>query len=463
MPDSFRILIVDDNRNNLYTLNAVLARLPQIEIVEAASGEEALLRTLEHDVDLILLDVQMPGMDGFETARHLQMTERTRKIPVIFLTAVFKSEEFIQHGYNEGAVDYLTKPLDEHLLLARVKLYRSLLQRERKLNAAIEVLSQKEQALTAALNKAEDASRTKSTFLSNMSHELRTPLTAIIGLSHIMARSANLSEQEKKNLATINRSGNHLLSLINEVLADSSPGVELKPSVTLPLANMPASNPVERGHVVGLAVADRGKRILVAEDNEVGRYLLNELLTPLGFLVEVAEDGLQAVAKAGEFCPDVILMDWRMPKMNGLDATRQILAGRQGTKPKILMLSANVFAEQEREALAVGIHAFLKKPLQDEELFSALEAQLNIQFLREEEATSVLPPACVEELSAKDLDILPPAERKALADAVGQVNPVKLKQVFARIALLSPPLTLRLQAMIDAVRHRELLGLLTGE
>ncbi|XLM21750.1 response regulator, partial [Chromobacterium piscinae] len=98
--------------------------------------------TLEHEVNLILLDVQMPGMDGFETAGHLRMTERTRGIPIVFVTAIFKAEEFISRGYGLGAVDYLMKPLDDNLLLNRVRLYQKLHERETALHARSLALQQ---------------------------------------------------------------------------------------------------------------------------------------------------------------------------------------------------------------------------------------------------------------------------------------------------------------------------------
>ncbi|CAK0781041.1 Histidine kinase [Gammaproteobacteria bacterium] len=218
MPEKFFILVVDDNANNRFTLRALLARLPDCEIVEAASGEEALIRTIEHDIHLILLDVQMPTMDGFETARHLQMTERTRYIPVVFISAVFKSEDFIRHGYTIGAVDYLTKPLDDNLLLNRVRLYRRLHRHEQELEARVAQLQHQEQALAAARDAAEAANRAKSVFLSNMSHELRTPLNAILGFAQLMEHDERIPEDERRNLRTINRSGRHLLALINDVL-----------------------------------------------------------------------------------------------------------------------------------------------------------------------------------------------------------------------------------------------------
>jgi CheY-like chemotaxis protein len=155
MAEQFAILIVDDNGNNRFSLRALLGQQPGCQIEEADSGEAALLRTVEQQFDLILLDVQMPGMDGFETARHLQMTERTRHIPVVFLTAVFKAEEFMARGYELGAVDYLTKPIDDHQMLNRVRLYQHLHDREFRLAQALRLAEQREQAMLLAKEAAE--------------------------------------------------------------------------------------------------------------------------------------------------------------------------------------------------------------------------------------------------------------------------------------------------------------------
>jgi PAS domain S-box-containing protein len=133
MGKHFSILAVDDNINNLAALAALFEYLPEVEFIQAISGEKALETCLLHEVHLILLDVQMPGMDGFETAKHLQMIGRTRNIPIVFLTAVFKSETFIQNGYSIGAVDYLTKPIEDSMLLNRVRHYQHLRTRELEL------------------------------------------------------------------------------------------------------------------------------------------------------------------------------------------------------------------------------------------------------------------------------------------------------------------------------------------
>lgn len=126
-----RLLIVDDNRNNLFTLRALLEDHLDIEILEADSGIETLSLLLHQMVDLIILDVQMPDMDGFETATLLKSRKKTEHIPIVFLTAAYKSEEFKQKGFDVGATDYLTKPIDPPQLLSRVTSYLRFIEQER--------------------------------------------------------------------------------------------------------------------------------------------------------------------------------------------------------------------------------------------------------------------------------------------------------------------------------------------
>ncbi len=138
MEEPTRILIVDDNPNNLFTLRMLLEEHVNAEIVEAESGTEALERLLEKDIHLILLDVQMPGMDGFETASMVLARKKTKHIPIVFLTAAYKSDEFKQKGYEVGAADYLTKPLDTPQLLSRVRTYLRFIEQERRHHRELE-------------------------------------------------------------------------------------------------------------------------------------------------------------------------------------------------------------------------------------------------------------------------------------------------------------------------------------
>ena len=135
----FKVLIVDDNPNNLFTLRSLIEKYTDVHVIEADGGEKAVnLALTENDVDLIILDVQMPEMDGFQTASMLKVRKKTRDIPVIFLTAAYKSDEFQQKGYDVGAADYLLKPIDDNLLLNKLTAYFRLIEKERSLNVLLE-------------------------------------------------------------------------------------------------------------------------------------------------------------------------------------------------------------------------------------------------------------------------------------------------------------------------------------
>jgi CheY-like chemotaxis protein len=134
-----RILMVDDRPENLLALDAILHGLGH-ELVKASSGEEALKRLLAEDFAVILLDVQMPGMDGFETATHIKQRERTRDIPILFLTAIDGEAHQAFRGYAAGAVDYLPKPFDPWVLRAKVTVFVELYERRRELIAQADQL-----------------------------------------------------------------------------------------------------------------------------------------------------------------------------------------------------------------------------------------------------------------------------------------------------------------------------------
>ncbi len=137
------ILLVDDRAENLLALEAILEPLGQ-KLVRAHSGDEALRLLLTHDFAVILLDVQMPGIDGFETARLIKSRERTRYIPIIFLTAISKDEEYVFEGYSVGAVDYMTKPFKPDILRSKVNVFVDLYQKQRQLASQQELLRQSE-------------------------------------------------------------------------------------------------------------------------------------------------------------------------------------------------------------------------------------------------------------------------------------------------------------------------------
>ena len=211
MLNPITVLIVDDNDKNIFTLDSLIKEYLDVHILKANSGIAALRLTIQESVDLILLDVQMPEMDGFETAKIIRSRKMTQHIPIVFLTAAYKADEFQQKGFAIGAADYLTKPINTSQLISRIKSYLRFIEQDRqhkidlerkvknrtaKLSKANKLLNkeilerqqieeelkqeiverqQVEKALQKSKESAENANRAKSKFLANMSHELRTP------------------------------------------------------------------------------------------------------------------------------------------------------------------------------------------------------------------------------------------------------------------------------------------------
>jgi PAS domain S-box-containing protein len=145
--DQVEILLVDDRPENLLALEAILEPLGQ-KLINAHSGEEALRMLLRHEVAVVLLDVQMPGMNGFETAQLIKSRERTRYIPIIFLTAISKEEEYVFRGYQMGAVDYISKPFQPDVLRAKVAVFVDLHLKQKRLQEQESLLREGERRMT---------------------------------------------------------------------------------------------------------------------------------------------------------------------------------------------------------------------------------------------------------------------------------------------------------------------------
>lgn len=156
MPATPRVLIVDDRRENLLAMEAIMQGLP-VQPVAVTSGEDALKRLLVEDYAVLLLDAHMPGMDGFETASHIKQRERTRHIPIIFLTAVDYDAHLAFRSYEVGAVDYITRPFDPWMLRAKVAVFADLWRTSAELAAQAEaarMLEAEALALRAAIDDA---------------------------------------------------------------------------------------------------------------------------------------------------------------------------------------------------------------------------------------------------------------------------------------------------------------------
>ena len=191
------ILIVDDNPANLVALEAVLEPLGE-RIVKAGSGREALRHLLDGHFSLVLLDVQMPGLSGFETAAIIWQRERTRNVPIVFVTAAEREEASVVSGYTQGAVDYIVKPFDAEVLRAKVaSLLASARQNESLRREAAERTRERDDLLAReqqARADAENAVRLRDEFLAIASHELRTPLTPLRLQLQVMLRQLRKGE-----------------------------------------------------------------------------------------------------------------------------------------------------------------------------------------------------------------------------------------------------------------------------
>jgi PAS domain S-box-containing protein len=371
-----------------------------------------------------------------------------------------------------------------------------------------ELVSERTAALSVAVAEAQAASRAKSVFLSTMSHELRTPLNSVIGFSRLMAHSTTMSADEKRNMAIIHRSGQHLLALINDILELSrieaggvslhreavdvtqllrdvsdmvderatQAGVVLKlecgalpraltmdgAKVRHVLLNLVTNTlkHVREGTVVlslrptvlpggrhglafavqapiggipedpglGLAISrqyvrimggeleveaqpdegtafrftieaeeadagelpaslpqlapmHQGTRLLVVDDGVDSRHLLRSMLEPAGFDVQEASDGVEALDAIAKWQPELVLMDWQLPVLDGLEATRRLRADHGLPQPRVVLMAAAAFGGERQQAQAAGADDFLHKPVEQDKLFRMLQQQLSVQYV----------------------------------------------------------------------------------
>lgn len=182
------ILIVDDSPENIISLKKVLEK-NDFEVDTASSGEEALKKILKKSYVLIILDVQMPGMDGFEVAEAVSGYSKAKETAIIFLSAATANVNLITRGYSSGGLDYISKPVDMNILLLKVKTFYRIYEQSRALN-------EMQKALREEIEFRKEAERKKDEFISIASHELKTPMTSIKGYIQLLERSLDKNDKE---------------------------------------------------------------------------------------------------------------------------------------------------------------------------------------------------------------------------------------------------------------------------
>jgi two-component system sensor histidine kinase/response regulator len=203
MLDKVNVLAVDDIEENLVALAALLNR-PALELIRARSGTEALEALLAHDIALALLDVQMPGMDGFELAELMRGSERTKHVPIIFLTAGAPDRTRVFQGYDAGAVDFLFKPIDPRLLGAKVDVFVELHRQKRQLASQLEQIQQ--------------AQRMSDLFIGVLGHDLRNPLSSIVNGAALLELKADSPDDTRKKAQVILNASRRMERLIQQLL-----------------------------------------------------------------------------------------------------------------------------------------------------------------------------------------------------------------------------------------------------
>lgn len=219
-----KILIVDDKPENLVALETILKDF-DVRVIKANSGNEALAKTIDYDFALALIDVQMPEMDGFETVKLMRQVEKTKFLPVIFLSAIYSEDHFLIQGIETGAVDFIIKPFNTRILQGKVKVFLELYEQKKKLELEIEqrkitesFLRDTEKLLIQAKKKAEESDSLKTAFLANMSHEIRTPLTTIVGFAGLLTEKEVSPIEKKQYSEFISKSSESLITIINDIL-----------------------------------------------------------------------------------------------------------------------------------------------------------------------------------------------------------------------------------------------------
>ncbi|NQD69168.1 response regulator [Sphingobacterium shayense] len=525
------LLILDDKEENIISLSALLEDLEYVNIISSTDPNEALKICWKREVSIALVDVQMPEINGFEFVSLLKSNPKTSHIIAIMVTAISKEDKYLLKGLESGAVDYLYKPLNPEITVAKVKSFVKQLHIQEELKLKNIALEESKKELIKLKESAEEAKKSKENFLANMSHEIRTPINGIVGIIH-MLRGSDLSTEQRDWINRLDTASNSLILIINDILdiskidsgmmkieeenfsirqkledishifrnraeekklaflleidpnlpefiksdslriqqiinnfisnslkftdagkitlkaevtnhignkytikfsvADTGIGIQTEAIEKIFLAFEQGDDGITKkygGTGLGLAIvkklaellkgeitatSDYGKgsifafeatfeqvddlgknkkeqkdsinkleplgalRILVAEDNELNSFMLAHILKSWGCVVDMVQNGRQAVEHVNQEQYDLILMDTHMPVMSGFEAIRAIkkMDHIQKAYIPIITISASVLEHEQAAAYEAGADGVIGKPFDPSDLHQKIRVTL---------------------------------------------------------------------------------------
>ncbi len=348
--EKIKILVVDDRPENLMAIEGVLER-PELSIITATSGNEALGLVLEHTFALILLDVQMPGMDGFEVAELMRGSEKTRHIPIIFLTAISKEETHVFAGYEKGAVDYLFKPLDPLILRSKVNVFvelfrqrKNLQQRNVELSAAVAELEAVNRQIQEQQKSVIEEERLKVLLqmAGATAHELNQPLMILMGNVQLMEMDGNIPAHLAGRVSKITEAANRISDTVKKIqtLRHDEPKNYAGGKTILNLDQ----------HVSILAIEDKDEDFTKVQQTLQDHHEL--ALTR----VKSMEEAFNRLEK-GHF--DLVFLDYMLPDGTGLDFLEAI--NRKGVETPVVVITGQGDELIASRIIQAGAYDYLPK------------------------------------------------------------------------------------------------------
>ncbi len=341
------VLAVDDRPENLLAVRTLLEGL-DINLVEASSGQEALALILEHDFALVLLDVQMPEMDGFETAELMRGNEKTAYIPIIFITAISKDQKYVFKGYDSGAVDYLFKPLEPEVLRSKVKIFLELYQQRMALENTTAALKRANQQILDQQKSVIEEERLKVLLqmAGATAHELNQPLTSLLGLTELLRTDEDEPDKMAEHVERITEAGKQI-------------DVALKKIHTIHRID-------HRAHgEISIPTLDQNIRLLHVEDSNQDFERIHSVVKNYRRIhlsrARSLEEGMERLHLEPY---DLIILDYLLPDGNGLDWLTKI--EKEGFEIPVVFVTGKGDEVIASQAIQAGAYDYLPKHLVNE-------------------------------------------------------------------------------------------------